>query len=342
MAAKGEHLELDAGGRAIAISSPGKVMFPEHGETKADLARYYLAVAEPLMRTVRDRPTLLQRFPDGAAGKSFFQKRIPESAPEWLQTTTVSTPNGTTSRAIVMADIAHVLWAANQGCLGFHPWPYRACSPEQTDELRLDLDPSPGVTFAMVREAATEVRTLLGELGITAFPKTTGNRGLHLYVRVEPGWDSFAVRQAAVSVAREMERRRPDLITGAWWKEERGARVFVDFNQNAPHKTVFGAWCVRARMAAQVSTPFAWDEMQEIDPEALTIRTVAQRVERLGDPWAAIDDTPCSITPLVDRYRADLAAGIPDAPWPPVYPKMPDEAPRVAPSRARTPPAATD
>jgi DNA ligase D len=335
MAAEAEHLELDADGRTIAISSPGKVMFPEHGETKADVARYYLTVGEPLMRTVRDRPTLLQRFPNGASGKSFFQKRIPDSAPDWLQTTIVSTPNGTTSRAIVMADVAHVLWAANQGCLGFHPWPYRAATPDQTDELRLDLDPSPGVTFEMVREAATEVRAFLGEVGITAFPKTTGNRGLHLYVRVEPGRDSFEVRQAAVSVAREMERRRPDLITGAWWKEERGTRVFIDFNQNAPHKTVFGAWCIRARVGAQVSTPFAWDELEAIHPDELTIRTVPERLATLGDPWAAIDDEPQSIESLVERYRADLAAGIPDNPWPPVYPKMPDEAPRVAPSRAR-------
>jgi DNA ligase D len=338
MPAKAEPLELDAGGRTVAISSPAKVMFPEHGETKADLARYYLAVAEPLMRTVRDRPALLQRWPDGATGKSFFQKRIPASAPAWLRTTTVSTPNGTTSRAIVMADIAHVLWAANQGCLGFHPWPYRASAPEHADELRLDLDPSPGVTFAMVREAAAEVRVLLGECGVEAFPKTTGSRGLHLYARVEPGWDSFAVRQAAVSVAREMERRRPDLVTGAWWKEERGARVFIDYNQNAPHKTVFGAWCVRARAGAQVSTPFAWDELEAIEPDELTMRTVPGRLRTLGDPWAAIDDEPHSIAPLVERYRADLAAGIPDEPWPPVYPKMPDEAPRVAPSRARRTP----
>ena len=337
MARDAEKLELDAGGRTIAISSPDKVMFPEHGETKADLARYYLAVAETLMRTGRDRPTLQQRFPNGATEKSFFQKRIPESAPDWLETTTVSTPNGTESRAIVMADIAHVLWAANQGCLGFHPWPYRAHDPEHTDELRLDLDPSPGVTFPMVQETAVEVRAFLAEEGITAFPKTTGNRGLHLYVRVEPGWDSFGVRQAAVSVAREMERRRPDLITGAWWKEERGERVFIDFNQNAPHKTVFGAWCVRARTGAQVSTPFAWDELEGIVPDELTIRSVPGRVAAQGDPWAAIDDAPQSIAPLVDRYRADLAKGIPDNPWPPVYPKMPDEAPRVAPSRARKP-----
>jgi DNA ligase D-like protein (predicted polymerase) len=288
------------------------------------------------MRTVRDRPTLLQRWPNGVTGQNFFQKRIPDSAPEWLQTTIVSTPNGTTSRAIVMADLAHVLWAANQGCLGFHPWPYRATNPDETDELRIDLDPSPGVTFEMVREAAAEVRALLAEHGIAGYPKTTGNRGLHVYVRVEPGWDSIGVRQAAVAVARTMEERRPELITGKWWKEERGARVFIDFNQNAPHKTVFGAWCVRARVGAQVSAPFRWDELPAVRPDELTIDIVPARLATEGDPWLGMDDAPQTIEPLVARYRRDLAQGIPDAPWPPVYPKMPDEAPRVNPSRART------
>jgi DNA ligase D len=336
--AKDDHgapVDIDVAGRTVTISSPDKVMFPERGETKLDLARYYVAVGEPLMRTVKDRPTLLQRFPSGAGGPSFFQKRIPASAPDWLVTTTVATVNGTESRAIVMADLAHVLWVANQGVLGFHPWPYRAGSPESIDELRIDLDPSPGVTFEMVREAAAEVRTFLAEAGIVAFPKTTGNRGLHVYARVEPGWDSFAVRQAAVSVARAMEDRRPDLITASWWKEERGARVFVDYNQNAPHKTVFGAWCVRSRVGAQVSAPFRWDELPAIHPDVLTMVTVPARLAADGDPWAAIDDTAQSIEPLVDRYRIDLANGIHDAPWPPVYPKMPDEAPRVSPSRAR-------
>jgi DNA primase len=187
----------------------------------------------------------------------------------------------------------------------------------------------------MVRESAAEVRGFLGELGITAFAKTTGNRGLHLYVRVKPGWDSYGTRQAAISVAREMERRRPDLITGQWWKEQRGARVFIDFNQNAPHKTVFGAWCVRARVGAQVSTPFRWDELPAIHPDHLTMAVVPGRVAADGDPWAAMDDAPQSIEPLVARYRDDLTRGIPDAPWPPVYPKMPDEARRVNPSRAR-------
>jgi DNA ligase D len=331
----GAPVDVDAGGRTVTITSPDKVMFPERGETKLDLARYYVAVGEPLMRTVRDRPTLLQRWPNGATGQSFFQKRIPDSAPKWLQTTTMSTPNGTTSRAIVMADLAHVLWVVNQNCLGFHPWPVRAAAPYQTDELRIDLDPSPGVTFEMLREAAGEVRRFLRELDITPYPKTTGNRGIHLYVRIGAGWDSYAVRQAAVSVAREMERRRPELITGAWWKEERGARVFVDFNQNAPHKTVFGAWCVRARAGAQVSAPFRWDELPAIHPDDLTMEAVTTRLAADGDPWATMDDEPQSIEPLIERYRADLARGVPDAPWPPVYPKMPNEARRVNPSRAK-------
>jgi DNA ligase D len=331
----GDPVALEIAGKTVTISSPGKVMFPEHGETKLDLANYYLAVGDALMRTVRDRPTLLQRWPNGVTGQNFFQKRIPDSAPDWLETTTVATVNGTESRAIVMADLAHVLWAANQGCLGFHPWPYRASRPDDTDELRIDLDPSPGTNFEMVREAAAEVRGFLTELGITAYPKTTGNRGLHLYVRVEPGWDSYGTRQAAISVAREMQRRRPELLTGEWWKEQRGARIFIDFNQNAPHKTVFGAWCVRARVGAQVSTPFRWDELAAIHPDDLTLASVPARVAADGDPWAAMDDEPHSIEPLVARYRDDLARGIPDAPWPPVYPKMPDEARRVNPSRAR-------
>jgi len=334
----GEPVELEVAGRTVTISSPHKVMFPERGETKLDLATYYLAIGDGMMRAVRDRPTLLQRFPSGVGGSNFFQKRIPDSAPSWLQTTTVATVNGTESRAIVMADMAHVLWAANQGCLGFHPWPYRASHPDDTDELRIDLDPSPGVNFEMVREAAAEVKAFLDEIGIISYPKTTGNRGLHLYVRVEPGWDSYGTRQAAISVAREMQRRRPDLITGEWWKEQRGARVFIDFNQNAPHKTVFGAWCVRARPGAQVSAPFRWEELATIHPDDLTIVTVPQRVAADGDPWATIDDHPCSIEPLVARYRDDLAHGVPDAPWPPVYPKMPDEARRVNPSRARRDP----
>ena len=323
--------------RSGLITHPDKVLFPQRGETKADLAAYYTRVGGPLLRIMGGRPVLLQRFPEGAGGPSFFQKRVPQNVPGWLQTTTVATPNGTTSRALVAADIDHVLWAVNLGCLGFHVWPYLAADPAHADELRIDLDPSPGTGFPQTREAARELRRLLGECGINGYPKTTGNRGLHVYVRLQPRWDSYQVRAAAVAVARELERRRPDLITAAWWKEERGQRVFVDFNQNAPHKTVFGAWSVRARPGAQVSTPLAWPEIDDIDPDQFTIETVPGRLDRAGDPWQGMAEQPQSLQPLLDMSDRDRARGLLDAPWPPVYPKQPGEPPRVAPSRARKP-----
>lgn len=326
---------VEAAGRELAISHPDRVFFPERGDTKADLVRFYQAVEEPLMRAMGGRPVLLQRFPNGAGGPSFFQKRVPDSRPDWLETTIVSTPNGTTSRALVAADLAHVLWAVNMACLGFHVWPTKAADPEHADELRVDLDPSPGVTFPMVQEGANEVANLLSELGVKGMPKTTGNRGIHVYLRLQPRWTSFEVRSAAVALARELERRRPDLMTAAWWKEERGARVFVDFNQNAPHKTIFGAWSVRARPGAQVSTPFVWEELADIVPDELTIATVPGRVVEKGDPWAAMATDPQSLEPLLALHERDMAAGLQDAPWPPVYPKMPGEPPRVAPSRAK-------
>ena len=331
----GDGVVLEAGGREMVITHPDKVFFPERGDTKLDLARYYQAVEGPLLAAIGGRPVLLQRFPNGAGKPSFFQKRVPEAHPDWLETAVVSTPNGTTSDALVIADLAHVLWAVNLACLGFHVWPTRAADLEHADELRIDLDPTPGVTFPMVREAAVEVRALFDELGVLAMPKTTGNRGIHVYVRLHPRWTSYDVRSAAVAVARELERRRPDLLTAAWWKEERGTRVFVDFNQNAPHKTIFGAWSVRARPGAQVSTPFGWDELDTVDPDMLTMATVPDRVREHGDPWAPMDATPQSLEPLLDLHRRDQAAGLLDAPWPPVYPKMPGEPPRVAPSRAR-------
>lgn len=335
--AKSDAVLLDIDGREVRITSPDKVFFEERGETKLDLVQHYLRVAEPIMRTMGGRPTLMQRFPDGASGNSFFQKRVPKGAPEWLQTTVVSTPNGTTSDAMVVADVAHLAWAVNMGCLGFHPWPLLAADPGTTDELRIDLDPSPGVDFPMLREAAHELHALLDEHGIVAFPKTTGNRGIHVYARLQGGWDSYDVRAAAVVVARELERRRPELVTAAWWKEERGSRVFVDYNQNSPHKTVFGAWCVRPRPGGQVSTPFRWEELDAIDPQALTIPVVAERVADGDDPWAAMNDAPQSIESLLEVFREDIAGGHGDAPWPPVYPKMPHEPPRVAPSRAKSP-----
>lgn len=331
----GDPVDLVAAGRTVTITSPDKVIFPARGETKLDLARYYLAVEGPVMTALIDRPVLLERYPDGARGSSFFQKRIPDSAPDWLATTTVSTINGTESRALVVADLAHVLWAANQGALGLHVWPYRASTPHDVDELRIDLDPSPTVTFDMVRDAAARVREYFDHHCIRSYAKTSGSKGIHVYVRVEAGWDAFGVRAAAVTVARELEQQHPDLLTAAWWKEERGRRVFVDYNQNAPHKTVFGAWCARPRVGGQVSTPFSWDDLHHIEPDDLTIATVPAYVEASGDPWADIDDVPQSIGALVERFADSLADGVPDAPWPPQYPKMPNEATRVAPSRAK-------
>ncbi len=326
---------LDVDGRQVRVTSPDKVFFPATGHTKADLVDYYLSVSEPLLRAMGGRPVLLERYPDGAGGKSFFQKRVPKGAPDWLTTTEVSTPNGTTSNALVVCDMAHVIWAVNMGCLGFHVWPYHADDPDHVDELRIDLDPVPGLGFDDIRAAAHRVRALLDELGIESRPKTTGSKGLHVYARLEARWDAYQVRAAAVALARELERRHPDTMTAKWWKEERGQRVFVDYNQNAPHKTVFGAWSARPRVGAQVSTPLAWDELDDIDPQALTIATVPDRVAATGDPWAGMDERLQSIEVPLEWFRRDLDAGLMDAPWPPVYPKQPNEPPRVAPSRAK-------
>ena len=334
----GSDVTLVLDGHEVTISSPDKVFFSERGETKLDLIQFYEAVRDPLLAAMGGRPVLLQRFPDGAEGSSFFQKRVPKSRPSWLQSTVVSTPNGTTSDALVAADLGHIAWAVNIGCLGFHVWPTPAADQEHADELRIDLDPTPGVNFPMLGEAALLLRDLLEEFGLVGWPKTTGNRGIHVYLRLEPRWDSYQVRAAAVALARELERRRPDLVTAAWWKEERGRRVFIDFNQNAPHKTVFGAWCVRARSGAQVSTPFHWHELQSdalFHPDRLTMPVVAERVARSGDPWAGMYERLQSIEPLLAMYERDLADGLMDAPWPPVYPKQPNEPPRVAPSRAK-------
>ncbi|WP_062997167.1 non-homologous end-joining DNA ligase [Nocardia jinanensis] len=330
-----ESVEIEAAGRVLTISNPSKVYFSRRGETKLDLVRYYESVAEPFFRVNGGRPLLLERYPDGASGKSWFQKRVPKSAPDWLHTVEVSTPNGTTSDALVAHDLAHVLWAVNQGCLGFHVWPNTVPDLRIADQLRIDLDPSPGIGFDELRTAAVRTRELCDELRIETWVKTSGSRGLHLYIALEPRWDGYEVRAAAVALARELERRYPDDITAHWWKEERGRRVFVDYNQNAPHKTVFGAWCVRPKVGAQVSTPLTWDELGSVVPEELTIATVPARLAEYGDPWA--NRAPQSIEPLLRMSERDLASGLMDAPWPPQYPKMPNEPPRVQPSRARKP-----
>ncbi len=331
----GEPVTLEVAGRGVRVTSPEKVFFPKRGETKLDLVEYYLAVEEPFMRAVGGRPLLMERYPDGARGKSFFQKRVPKGAPDWLRTVVVSTPNGTTSNALVAEDMAHIVWAVNMGCLGFHVWPSRADDPAHADELRIDLDPQPGTNFEHVREAAYEVKAVLDELGIVSLPKTSGSKGIHIWVRLLPKWDGMSVRYAAVALAREMQRRRPELLTCEWWKEERGERVFVDFNQNAPHKTVFGAWSVRPRVGGQVSTPLTWEEVATVQHEELTLVTVPAKVAAEGDAWAAIDDDLQSLEPLLEWHDRDWANGLLDAPWPPVYPKMPNEPPRVAPSRAK-------
>ncbi|MEU2038685.1 non-homologous end-joining DNA ligase [Nocardia niwae] len=328
-----ESVDIETDGRTVTISNPGKIYFTERGETKLDLVRYYQAIAEPFLNVVGGRPLLLERYPDGASGKSWFQKRVPKSAPDWLHTVEVSTPNGTTSDALVAHDLAHILWAVNQGCLGFHVWPNRADNLEIADELRIDLDPSPGTTFADLRHAAIRTRDLLAEFGVESRIKTSGSRGLHLYSALESKWDGYQVRAAAVALARELERRYPEDITAQWWKEERGNRVFIDFNQNAPHKTVFGAWCVRPKVGAQVSTPISWSDLDSVVPDELTIATVPARYAESGDPWA--DRAPQSIAPLLEMSERDMAAGLMDAPWPPQYPKMPNEPPRVQPSRAK-------
>ncbi len=331
----GEPVALVLDGQPVTITSPEKVFFNRRKETKLDLVNYYVAVGEPLMNVVGGRPVLLQRFPNGASGKSFWQKRVPKGAPDWLQQTTVMTVNGTPSNALVLADLAHVAWAVNQGCLCFHVWPYLAADPDHADELRVDLDPSPGVDTEMLREGARRLKALLDEHGIRSWLKTSGSRGFHVYVRLQPRWDSYEVRAAAVALARELERRHPDLMTWQWWKEERGSRVFVDYNQNAPHKTVFGAWSVRPRVAAPVSMPIRWDQLDTVGPDERTIATAPALLAEEGDAWADYGDDPQDLTPLMELHERDMAAGMMDAPWPPVYPKMPNEPPRVAPSRAR-------
>lgn len=337
MASASDAVEVEAAGREVRITSPLKEFFPKIGMTKLGLIEYYLAVEEPLLDAMGGRPVLMERYPDGVPGKSFFQKRVPASRPDWLHTTVVSTPNGTTSEALVIGDVAHVLWAVNLGCLGFHVWPSRASDPGHADELRFDLDPMPKVTFDEVRTAAGLVQSLLEEIGIRSWVKTSGSKGLHVYVPLLPRWSATEVRAAAVAAARELARRHPDLLTDAWWKEERGRRVFVDFNQNAPHKTVFGAWSVRPRVGAQVSTPIEWEELESVDPQALTVMTVPQRLAERGDPWADRWENRQSLEPLLAWHERDMEAGLMDAPWPPQYPKMPNEPPRVSPSRARDP-----
>jgi bifunctional non-homologous end joining protein LigD len=330
-----DHTTIQAAGREVRLSNPAKVFFPERGTTKLDLVEYYLSVADAVLAQLTDRPTTLKRYVDGAAAKPFFQKHIPDSAPDWLHTVSVRFPSGRPGRLLVADDAAHLVWGVNLGAIDWNPWPSVVDDLYRPDELRIDLDPNDGADFATVRQTALVVRATLADHGLTGFPKTSGSRGIHINVPITPEQDAIGVRRAAVALAREVERRAPEIATAAWWKEERGARVFIDYNQNAPDRTVASAYSVRATPDARVSTPLAWDEVADVEPEAFTIDTVADRIRERGDPAAGMAAHAGTLASLLAQAQRDADAGLPDAPWPPNVPKMPGEAKRVAPSRAR-------
>jgi bifunctional non-homologous end joining protein LigD len=328
------HVILEVAGRQVRLSNPAKVFFPEIGVTKRDLAEYYMAVADATLVHLRERPTVMKRYVDGAAGEPFFQKRVPKGAPDWLQTATVSFPSGRTATELVPNDAAHLVWAVNLGVIDFNPWPVRRADLDRPDELRVDLDPMPDVAWANVRRVALCVNDVLVEHGLVGFPKTSGSRGIHVNVRVAPEHGFTEVRRAALALAREVERRVPDLATSKWWKEERHG-VFVDYNQNARDRTVASAYSVRPVPNARVSCPVTWDEVASVEPDDLRIDTVPERVRAVGDPSAEIDAHVGSLDALLALAARDEAEGLGDAPWPPHFRKQRGEPRRVQPSRAR-------
>jgi DNA ligase D len=352
--AKSDATMVEAGGRELRVSSPDRVIFPgteRTGEvTKLDVVEYYLAVADGIMRALERRPTTLERWPKGVhpgivlstrekgGGDAFFQKRIPRGAPDYVQTARIEFPSGRHADEICPTEVAVVGWAAQMGTITFHPWPVRDGDVDHPDELRLDLDPQPGTDFADAVRVAAEARRLLGELGYTGFPKTSGGRGVHIYVRIEPRWTFTDVRHAAIAFGRELERRLPGEVTTKWWKEERGERVFVDYNQNARDRTIASAYSIRPRPGAPVSAPVAWEELGDSEPESFSVATMPARFAEVGDLHAAINDAAHSLQPLLDMYERDAAEGFTDMPYPPDYPKMPGEPMRVQPSRARNQP----
>jgi len=325
---------VEAAGREVRLSNPDKVFFPRRGHTKRDLCSYYLEVAAAAVNHLRERPTTLKRYVDGAAGEPFFQKRVPKGAPEWLQTATVTFPSGRSARELVANDAAHLAWAVNLGVIDFNPWPSRRADLDHPDELRVDLDPTPGVKWDTVRRVAMVVREVLGDHGLTGFPKTSGSRGIHVMVRIEPEQSFTEVRRAALALAREVERRVPKLATSKWWKEERHG-VFVDYNQNARDRTVASAYSVRPTADARVSCPLEWDEVPDVDAGELRLDTVPARLAERGDPSAEIDSHPGSLDSLLELAARDEAEGLGDAPWPPHFRKQRGEPKRVQPSRAR-------
>lgn len=327
------HELLDVAGVEVKISNPDKRFFS--GVTKMDLVRYYLSVGEAAVRACLDRPTTMHRFPDGVEGENFYQKRLPPKRPGWIRSTVVRFPSGRTADMLVIHDLAHLIWAVNLGCLHMNPWPVRAGDVDHPDELRVDLDPTPGVPFEHVRQVALVARDVLAEHGLSGWPKTSGKRGIHVYVRIEPRYSFTEVRRAALALAREVERRSA-LATTAWWKEERTG-VFVDYNQNARDRTIAAAYSVRAMPDARVSTPLSWDEVPSVEPEVFNLHTVPERVARLGDLAAGIDAKAHTLEGLLDLAALDEAGGLGDAPWPPHFPKAEREPPRVQPSKRRAP-----
>ncbi len=328
---------LTIGGREVSVSNPRKVYFPETGHTKLDLVRYYQAVAEGALRGAGGRPMALKRFVDGAAGQPFFQKRAPDNLPDWIRTATLTFPSGRTADEIVVDDAAGLAWVVNLGCIDLNPHPVRADDLDHPDELRVDLDPVPGVPWSQIREVALACRESLEAVGLVGWPKTSGSRGIHINVRIEPRWTFPEVRRAALALARDVERRAPALATSKWWKEERHG-VFLDYNQNAKDRTVASAYSVRPLPDARVSTPLTWDEVPTVEAEAFTIDTVPARFAAIGDPGAGIDDAVGSLEALLELSARHEAEGVGDAPWPPNYAKQAGEPPRVQPSKR----AATD
>ncbi|MEV4872661.1 non-homologous end-joining DNA ligase [Streptomyces syringium] len=331
-----DSLELTVGERTVRVSHPEKVYFPQRGFTKADLARYYLSVGDGILRTLRDRPTTLERYPDGVEGESFFQKRAPKNLPEWIPTGRISFPSGRYADEICPTETAAVLWAANLGCLTFHPWPVRRADTEHPDELRIDLDPQPGTDYADAVRAALELRDVLDGLGLVGWPKTSGGRGLHVFVPIAPSWTFVQVRRAAIAVARELERRAPERITTAWWKEERGAKIFVDYNQTARDRTIASAYSVRPRPHAPVSAPLRWEEVPSAVPEDFDLATMPARFAEAGDVHADMDEHAYGLEAALELAdRDEREHGLGDLPYPPEHPKMKGEPKRVQPSRAK-------
>jgi DNA ligase D len=346
-----QSMTLDAGGRELRVTNPDRVIFPETGRTaavtKLDVVNYYLSVEDGIMRALARRPTTLERWPAGVhpgivlstrerhGGDAFFQKRIPKGAPDYVKTARIQFPSGRHADEICPSEIAVVGWAAQMGTITFHPWPVRDDDVDHPDELRIDLDPQPGRDFADAVLVAAEARVLLDDLRYVGFPKTSGGRGIHIYVRIEPRWTFTDVRHAAIAFGRELERRLPGQVTTAWWKEQRGERIFVDYNQNARDRTIASAYSVRPKPGAPVSAPLLWDELPEVEPEDFTVATMPARFAEVGDRHGAIDAAAHSLQPLLDLYERDETEGLGDMPYPPDYPKMPGEPKRVQPSRDR-------